>query len=248
MPEPRARTTLFGVRTCRFGGILTSRLMAVRIVLGDDSYLAREGIVRALEGAEDIELVRACGDLGSLRAAIEELEPDVVLTDVRMPPTNTDEGIRLAAELRSSHPELGVVVLSQQAEPLYAMALFEGGSDRRAYLLKDRVTDGEELYRALREVAHGRSFVDPRIVDEILVDRRQREDGQLHRLTPREREILALIAEGHSNTAIAGRLSITRRAVERHVNGIFSKLDLGDPVDVSRRVKAALVYRSTAGE
>jgi DNA-binding NarL/FixJ family response regulator len=216
--------------------------MAIRIVLGEDSYLAREGITRALESIDDVDLVESCSDLESLRDAVAAKEPDVVLTDIRMPPSNTDEGIRLAGELRSSHPDIGVVVLSQHAEPLYAMALFEQGSDRRAYLLKERLKDREELSRALREVADGGSVVDSRIVEELLATQREREESQLDTLTPRELEILGLIAEGRSNSAIAEALVITKRAVERHINAIFWKLDLGESEDVSRRVKAVLVY------
>ena len=159
-----------------------------------------------------------------------------------MPPTNTDEGIRLAEELRDSHPEIGVVVLSQHAEPLYATALFDDGSDRRAYLLKERLKDREELGRALHEVAAGGSVVDSRIVEELLALQRRREDTRLDQLTPRELEILGMIAEGKSNTAIAEALVITKRAVERHINAIFWKLDLGESEDVSRRVKAVLLY------
>jgi DNA-binding NarL/FixJ family response regulator len=219
--------------------------MALRVVLGEDSYLAREGIVRALERLEDIELAATCGDLDELREAVVGERPDVVLTDIRMPPTNTDEGIRFAAELRSSHPEIGVVVLSQHAEPLYATSLFERGSDRRAYLLKERLRDGAELQRALREVASGGSVVDPRVVEELLGLQRRRSDTRLDRLTARELEILGMIAEGRSNSAIAESLVITKRAVERHINSIFSKLDLGDSEDVSRRVKAVLLYLGT---
>jgi DNA-binding NarL/FixJ family response regulator len=216
--------------------------MAIRVVLGEDSYLAREGITRALESIDDIDLVESCSDLESLRKAVAATEPDVVLTDIRMPPSNTDEGIRLAGELRSSHPGIGVVVLSQHAEPLYAMALFEQGSDGRAYLLKERLKDGEELSRALHEVADGGSVVDSRIVEELLGTQRKREESQLDTLTPRELEILGLIAEGRSNSAIADELVITKRAVERHINAIFWKLDLGESEDVSRRVKAVLHY------
>ena len=165
-----------------------------------------------------------------------------MLTDIRMPPTNTDEGIRLAAELRSTHPEIGVVVLSQHAEPLYATALFEHGSDRRAYLLKERLRDGRELRRALHEVAGGGSVVDARSSRSSSAAQRRRENSRLDQLTPRELEILAMIAEGWSNSAIAETLSITKRAVERHINSIFSKLDLGESKDVSRRVKAVLDY------
>ncbi len=216
--------------------------MTLRVVLGEDSYLAREGIARALEASGEVELLAACEDLDSLRRAIDELHPDAVLTDIRMPPSNTDEGIRLAAELRLSHQGLGVVVLSQHADPIYAMTLFEAGSAGRAYLLKERVREPDELERALQEVADGGSVVDPRIVERLLTAQRQRKAAQLDTLTPRESEILALIAEGRSNNAIADKLVITRRAVEGHINAIFAKLDLGDPTDVSRRVKAALLY------
>jgi DNA-binding NarL/FixJ family response regulator len=216
--------------------------VTLRVVLGEDSYLASEGIARALERADGIELVATRGDLESLRAAIDEEHPDVVLTDIRMPPTNTDEGIRLASELRSSNPDTGVVVLSQHNEPGYATALFETGSARRAYLLKERVKDAGELGRALRSVAAGGSVVDAAVVETLLEAYRSRDGSQLGALTPRELEILGLIAEGRSNTAIAEALVLTKRAVERHINGIFMKLDLGENRDVSRRVKAALIY------
>ena len=165
-----------------------------------------------------------------------------MIVDIRMPPTHTDEGIRLAEELRETHPTIGVVVLSQYAEPLYAAKLLEHGSDGRAYLLKERVNDRAELSRALHEVAGGRSVVDPRIVETLLQARRRRDESGLETLTAREQEILALIAEGWSNDAIAARLVITKRAVERHINSIFWKLELGESADVSRRVKAALLY------
>ena len=217
--------------------------MTIRVVFGEDSYLARAGILRALEGEQDIEIVAICGDFDSLRSAVGDERPDVVLTDIRMPPTATDEGIRLAAELRTTHPDVGVVVLSQYAEPLYATKLLEEGSDRRAYLLKDRVQYRTDLARAVREVAAGRSVVDARIVDVLLTAQRQRqEDSSFTALTAREQEILALVAEGWSNSAIAQRVVITRRAVERHINSIFSKLDLGDSEATSRRVRAALLY------
>jgi DNA-binding NarL/FixJ family response regulator len=216
--------------------------VTLRVALGDDSYLAREGISRILESDERIEIVAMCADVEELRAAVRETDPDVVLTDIRMPPTHTDEGIRLAEELRETHPTVGVVVLSQYAEPLYATKLLEHGSDGRAYLLKERVNDRAELSRALHEVAGGRSVVDPRIVETLLEARRRREESGLEALTAREQEILALIAEGWSNDAIAARLVITKRAVERHINSIFWKLELGESADVSRRVKAALLY------
>jgi DNA-binding NarL/FixJ family response regulator len=220
--------------------------MPIRVVVAEDSFFAREGIVSILDDIDDVELVEMSGDLDELRAAVERTSPDIVLTDIRMPPTNTDEGIRFAAELRDVHPDMGVVVLSQHAEPRYAMALFDAGSDRRAYLLKERLKDKAELSRALHEVAAGRSLVDSRVVDK-LVSARQQQDSELHKLTPRELEILGLIAEGRSNGSIASNLGITKRAVERHINAIFLKLDLGRPEDVSRRVKAALLYLSGDG-
>jgi len=216
----------------------------IRVVLGEDNYLASEGIARALDRITGVELVATCEDLASLRETIDEERPDVVVTDIRMPPTNTDEGIRLANELRASEPEIGVVVLSQHNEPRYATALFESGSERRAYLIKERVRDAGELGRALRSVAEGGSVVDPVVVETLLRSSRTRERSQLDGLTPREFEILALIAEGRSNAAIAKLLYLTKRAVERHINGIFAKLDLGDPGSISRRVKAALIYLS----
>jgi DNA-binding NarL/FixJ family response regulator len=217
--------------------------MPIRVVVAEDSFLAREGIASILADIDDVELVELSRDLDELRSAVERTSPDIVLTDIRMPPTNTDEGIRFAAELRERHPEMGVVVLSQHAEPRYAMALFNAGSDRRAYLLKERLRDKGELSRAIHDVAAGRSLVDSRVVDK-LVSSRQRRDSELGKLTRRELEILSLIAEGRSNGAIASSLGITKRAVERHINAIFLKLDLGKPEDVSRRVKATLIYLS----
>ena len=216
--------------------------MTVRVALGEDSFLAREGISRALETDDEIEVVATCADYDALRAAVGETEPDVVLTDIRMPPTHTDEGIRLAEELRETHPGVGVVVLSQYAEPLYATKLLERGSDRRAYLLKERVQDPSELSRALHAVAAGRSVVDARIVEALLQAQRTREESGLDTLTTREQEILALIAEGGATRRSPPALVITKRAVERHINAIFWKLELGDSEDVSRRVKAALLY------
>jgi DNA-binding NarL/FixJ family response regulator len=216
--------------------------VTIRVLLGEDSYLASEGIARVLDRTDDIELVGVQGDLDALTAAIDEERPDVVLTDIRMPPTNTDEGIRLATALRSTHPDVGVVVLSQHVHPGYATALFEDGSDRRAYLLKERVKDQGELGRAVRCVAEGGSVIDPLVVENLLNARRVRERSQLDALTSRELEILGLIAEGRSNHAIAESLFVTKRAVERHINQIFMKLDLGESEDVSRRVKAVLLY------
>jgi DNA-binding NarL/FixJ family response regulator len=214
----------------------------VTVILGEDSFLAREGISRALEGIEEVELVASCGELEELLEAVERLRPDVVLSDVRMPPSHTDEGVRAANELRRSHPTIGVVILSQYADPLYALSLFEDGSAGRGYLLKDRVRDQGELRRALLEVARGGTVVDSELINELLSVRGRRETTGLETLTGREQEILALVAEGRSNADIAETVVITKRAVEGHINSIFSKLELGDPEKVDRRVKAALLY------
>jgi DNA-binding NarL/FixJ family response regulator len=215
----------------------------IRVVLGDDSFLAREGIARVLETIEDVDLVAACGDLEELRTTVDREKPDAVVTDIRMPPTNSDEGIRFAEELRSSHPEIGVVILSMHAEPRYATDLLKDGSDGRAYLLKERLTDEGELSNALHAVAAGESVIDPQVVEK-LVAARERRTSQLDALTPRELEILGLIAQGRSNRWIASKLTITKRAVERHINAIFLKLDLGEPEDMNRRVRATLLYLS----
>jgi len=217
--------------------------MAIRVVLGEDSFLVREGIASVLRDLDDVELVDTAEDLDELRASVERTKPDVVVTDIRMPPSNTDEGIQFADELRSSHPDVGVVILSQHAEPRYAIALLSAGSGRRAYLLKDRLTDEAELNLALHNVAAGLSLIDPRVVEK-LVTAREKRDSELGALTPREFEILGLIAQGRSNSWIASKLTITKRAVERHINAIFLKLDLGEPEDVNRRVQAALLYLS----
>lgn len=216
--------------------------MTIRIVVGEDNYLALEAISRVLESEGDIEIVASGSDLPSLRRAIEEERPDVVLTDIQMPPARTDEGIRLASELRATHPEVGVVILSQHAEPLYATELLAEGSQRRAYLLKDSVQHRSEVGRAVREVAEGRSVLDPQIVELLLTGARARHADRLEKLTPRESEVLGLLAEGWSNAGIAEHLGVTTRAVERHVHSVFSKLDLGDSSHYNRRVKAALQY------
>jgi DNA-binding NarL/FixJ family response regulator len=216
--------------------------MTLRVILGEDGFLAREAIRSVLEGTEGVDLVGACRDLGSLRAAIARRRPDVVVTDIHLPPGNSGEGIRLAVELRKADPVVGVVVLSQHADPSYATLLFEQGSDRRAYLLKESLRDKAELTRALYTVANGGSVVDPAVVEQLVAARRQRAQAPLEALTPRELEILAMIAEGRSNAAIADELVVTKRAVERHINGIFLKLNLRNARDVDRRVKAVLLY------
>jgi DNA-binding NarL/FixJ family response regulator len=216
--------------------------MAIRVALAEDSFIVREGLREVLAGQPEIEVVASCADLRSLLEAVDTERPDVVLTDIRMPPSNLDEGIQAAAELRETHPSVGVVVLSQYAEPGYALALLESGSDRRAYLLKERVHDSSQLRSAIETVAAGGSVIDPKIVEVLVTAKARAEQSPLSELTPREREVLAEIAQGKSNTAIAQSLFLTKRAVEKHINAIFLKLDLSHADDVSRRVKAALLF------
>jgi DNA-binding NarL/FixJ family response regulator len=219
----------------------------IRVALAEDSLLVREGLQQLLATEPEIDVVAACGDLDSLLDAVESEKPDVVLTDIRMPPTETDEGIRAATILREAHPQTGVVVLSQYGHPSYALTLLENGSDRRAYLLKQRVHDRRELVRAIRSVAEGGSVIDPKIVEELVNAKARADSSPLSELTPRESEVLAEIAQGKSNTAIAESLVLTKRAVEKHINSIFLKLNLSEAEDVSKRVKAALVFLTAEG-
>jgi DNA-binding NarL/FixJ family response regulator len=215
--------------------------MAIRVVLGEDSLIVREGVRQLLDSDPEMEVVAVAGDMDSLRDACAREAPDVLITDIRMPPTNTDEGIRFAAEARDAHPELGVVVLSQYDDPGYALALLDHGSDRRAYLLKQRVHNRAELTAAIRAVASGGSMIDPKIVEALVRARSEAARSPLNELTAREREVLSEIAQGKSNTAIAESLFLTKRAVEKHINAIFLKLGLADAEDVSKRVKATLM-------
>lgn len=216
-------------------------MSALTVAVADDSLIVREGISKLLSSADGIEVVAMCEDYDGLLAALAEHCPDVVLTDIRMPPTNTDEGVRIAEHLRESHPSVGVVVLSQFAEPRYVLALLEGGSDRRAYLLKERVHDRGLLTSAIRSVAEGGSWIDPKIVEVLIAARTHADASPLRELTPREHEVLVEIAQGASNAAIAESLFLTKRAVEKHINSIFMKLGLANSDDVSKRVKAALL-------
>jgi DNA-binding NarL/FixJ family response regulator len=220
--------------------------MALRVLLGEDSLIVREGVRRLLDTDPEIEVVGALGDMDSLREACRQDSPDVLITDIRMPPTHSDEGIRLAAELRDLKPEIGVVVLSQYSDPLYALALFERGSNGRAYLLKQRVHNRAELTAAIQAVAGNGSMVDSLIVDGLVKARTDADRSPLNELTAREREVLAEIAKGKSNTAIAESLFLTKRAVEKHINAIFLKLGLANAEDVSKRVKAALMLLAEA--
>ena len=197
----------------------------IRVILAEDNYLLREGIRQLLETSDEIELLASCVDLPGLERAIEEHNPQVVITDIRMPPSGTDEGLRAAERLRAERPEVGVVVLSQYAEPEYALALLEKGAGGRAYLLKERVSD-----------------IDPRVVEVLVAARSAVRDSPIAQLTPRERDVLQQVAMGKNNAGIAAALFLTERAVEKHINAIFSKLDLSEEPDVHRRVKAALVY------
>jgi DNA-binding NarL/FixJ family response regulator len=218
----------------------------IRVVFADDNYLLREGVKQLIDSQPELELAATATDFTSLMAAVEAERPAVVVTDIRMPPTGTDEGIRAAAEMRGSHPEIGVVVLSQYAEPEYALSLLEKGAAGRAYLLKERVSDIEQLVTAIREVARGGSVIDPKVVEALVAARTRKTDSPLRDLTPREQEVLAAMAEGKNNAAIAARLFLTERAVEKHINSIFSKLGLQEEKDVHRRVRAALLFLAEA--
>jgi DNA-binding NarL/FixJ family response regulator len=217
----------------------------VRIVLAEDNYLVREGVRTLVETEPDLEVVGVCEDYDALLAAVEAEHPDVVVTDIRMPPTGTDEGIRAAEVLRALHPDMGVVVLSQYSEPAYALAFLDGGSKGRAYLLKERVSDIGQLAGAIREVAGGGSVIDPEVVDALVSARAKPADSPLHRLTAREGEILSEMAQGKNNAAVAASLVLSERAVEKHINSIFSKLALSQEPDVHRRVKAVLLFLSS---
>ena len=216
--------------------------VTIRLLLAEDNVLLREGLVRLLGQADHIDVIGACATYDELLAAVDEDQPDVVLTDIRMPPTHTDEGIRAARWMREHHPAVGVVVLSQYATPGYAYALFEDGSDSRAYLLKDRVADVDEVIFAIESVASGGSVVDPKIIEELVSTRARKPRSPLDQLTTREREILEGIASGKSNMAIANTLFLSERAIEKHSNSIFSKLGLIVEPEVNRRVKAVLLY------
>jgi DNA-binding NarL/FixJ family response regulator len=222
--------------------------VAVRLILAEDSFLAREGLRRLLETRPDLEVVADCGDLPTLLRAVGEHDPDVVVTDIRMPPDGSDEGIRAANELRSTSPQVGVVVLSSYAEPAYALALLEGGSERRAYLLKERVGDLGQLEAAIHVVAAGGSVIDPKVVEALVAARASGDRSRLAELTPRENDVLGAMAQGMNNAAVAEKLIITERSVEKYVHSIFAKLGLAWEDRVHRRVKAVLLYLSEEGD
>jgi len=218
----------------------------LRVIVADDSYLVREALGSLLDSDPRVELVATCSDGEELERMVDAELPDVVVTDIRMPPSGDDEGIAFANRLRETHPEIGVVVVSQYADPRYGLALLDGGSDRRAYLLKDRLRDREHLLSAIYAVAAGGSVVDAKVVEALIATRNRTDDSPLGDLTRRELEILANIAQGRSNQAIADALFLTKRAVEKHINAIFMKLGLAHADEVSRRVKATLMYLARA--
>jgi DNA-binding NarL/FixJ family response regulator len=218
--------------------------MPIRLVIAEDHYLVREGVRRLLESRPDLEVAAVCGDLDALLAAVKEEKPDVVVTDIRMPPSNLDEGIRAAEQLRETDPDVGVVVLSQYANPTYALALLESGSARRSYLLKERVQDLEQLVSAIHTVAEGGSVIDPKVVDALVADNARGDESRLNQLTPRERDVLREMAMGKSNAAIGESLFLAERSVEKVIHSIFLKLGLTWETSVHKRVKAVILYLS----
>jgi DNA-binding NarL/FixJ family response regulator len=221
--------------------------MPIRVAVAEDNALLRDGLVRLLDATADLECVGAARSYDELMALVDEQRPDVVLTDIRMPPSSTDEGIRAAAELRTRHPGVAVVVLSQFVSSAYVLALLADGSERRAYLLKDRVAEVDDLVDAIRAVAAGGTVLDPKVVEQLVASSASRRRTPLDMLTPRERQILGEMAQGKSNAAIAATLVLSERAVEKHINAIFSKLHLVEEPDVNRRVTAVLMYLSDSG-
>jgi DNA-binding NarL/FixJ family response regulator len=216
--------------------------VAIRLVLAEDHYLVREGLRRLLETRPELEVATACADLESLLAAVDAERPDVVVTDIRMPPGGSDEGIQVAARLRETAPEVGVVVLSQYASPAYALALLEGGSEGRAYLLKERLQDVDQLVAAIQAVAEGGSVIDPKVVEALVAANARGEESPLRELTPRERDVLREMAEGKNNAAIAETLVLAERSVEKVIHSIFMKLGLTWESSVHKRVKAVILY------
>jgi DNA-binding NarL/FixJ family response regulator len=221
--------------------------MSIRLVLAEDHYLVREGVRRLLETHPEVEVAATCGDLDSLLAAVEAERPDVVVTDIRMPPEESDEGIRAAARLRETHPDVGVVVLSQYADPRYALALLQDGTRGRAYLLKERVEDLEQLVAAVQAVASGGSVIDPKVVEGLVAQKAREEQSPLEELTERERDVLREMAEGKNNAAISEALFLTERSVEKVIHSIFLKLGITWESTVHKRVKAVILYLAENG-
>lgn len=221
--------------------------MPVRVALADDSFLAREALSGMLAEMPDVELVAACCDADELRAAFDEARPDIVVTEIPLPPSMTDEGLRLAAELRDSHPETAVIALSDACDPAYAVALLESGADRRAYLLKDHLRSPRQLLAAIETVSRGGSLIDAKVVEAMMRQRQESASSPVAELSADERATLVEMARGASNAAIARKLGITQRAVERQIHAIFEKLQLPATRDVNRRVRAVLLFLASAG-
>lgn len=217
-------------------------MMRIRVVLAEDNLLVREGLRQLLGTVEDIDVVAVCESREELLATIDRERPDAVLTDIRMPPGHSAEGIEVAHILRKTRPEVGLVALSQYADAEYALQLFESGSNGRAYLLKERVGDVAQIAHALREVVAGGSVVDPKVVEALVAARASRAKSPLQDLTPRERDVLAAVAEGKNNSTIGRDLFLTERSVEKHINSIFSKLGLTEERETHRRVRAVLLF------
>ena len=226
-------------------GLATVTTMPLRVVVADDNYLVRQGVTSLLAEVEGIDVVATANDLDSLIRSVAENSPDAVLTDIRMPPTSTNEGIEAAKRIRSEHPGVGVVVLSQYVEEDYVFDLLADGVAGMGYLLKERVNDLDEIVRALHEVARGGSVLDPVVVEALLA--RRAGDVPLLGLTDREREVLQAMATGRNNATIAKSLFMSDRAVEKHIGSVFQKLGLVDEFEVSRRVMAVLVYLEATG-
>jgi DNA-binding NarL/FixJ family response regulator len=220
--------------------------VSIRLVLAEDHYLVREGVRRLLETHPEVEVVATCGDLDSLLAAVDAEHPDVVVTDIRMPPNGSDEGIQAASRLRETNPEIGVVILSQYADPRFALALLDAGTEGRAYLLKERVEDLDQLVGAIQTVAAGGSVIDPKVVEALVAQRTRREESPLAQLTSREQDVLREMAEGKNNAAIAQSLFLTEPSVEKVIHSIFLKLGISWEPTVHKRVKAVILYLAEA--
>jgi DNA-binding NarL/FixJ family response regulator len=217
-------------------------MAALRIVLADDNFLVREGVTKLLAEIDELELVDSVGDPQSLLASVTTHHPDAVLTDIRMPPTHTTEGIEAAKQIRTEHPEIGVVVLSQYVEEDYAFELLADGVAGLGYLLKERVSDIEELVRALQDVARGGSALDPKVVEGLMARRTAEADSPLRGLTDKEREVLEQMATGRTNATIARTLFMSERSVEKHISSVFLKLGLLDEGETNRRVSAVITF------
>jgi len=214
----------------------------IRVLIADDEYLVREGARSVLSAVPDVEVVGVAADPMQLAALIDETAPDVVVLDIRMPPTYRAEGIEAAQRIRETRPNIGVVILSQYSDPEYALELLREGSSRVAYLLKERLGDKVRLVGAIREVMAGGSVLDPKVVDSLMEAQRRRSRSRLHGLTEREHEVLGHMASGLNNAAIAREMVLSERAVEKHINSIFHKLSLARDMDINQRVTAVLFF------